>query len=245
LVCDGIQDGSVFYPNDKSRKYPLLAFAHGWTEGGGFTDSNYKDVIESVAKAGYVVIAHHSGLMTECQPVYPLDQQRALAYIKETPKYANMVDWDSKHGIYGHSMGGGCTGDNAGRKNVIDKYNLGAAVLMHPVNTRTKTLIPSYYMTGTADTICAPGPTEAWSKTATHPSLFASLQGATHFECQSSEDGIPEPAGWTQQVIHWFNCHLKNDQGECDNAYGICTHPTTKKKVAKCHSNPTASDIEV
>merc|ERR1719297_89277 len=234
LVCDGIQDGSVFYPSDTSKKYPLLAFAHGWTEGGQFTDVNYKDVIESVAAAGYVVIAHHSGLVTECQPIYPRDQQRALAFVKETPKYANMVDWDSKHGIYGHSMGGGATGDNAGNRSAIDVHNLGAAVLLHPVATRTKTLIPSLYTTGSADTICAPGGCESWSKTATKPFIFAEMAGATHFECQTSENGLPCPAGWTNYVVNWFNCHLKGMQDECNAAYSVCTHPTKPMTKTRC-----------
>jgi len=234
LVCDGIQDGSVFYPNDMSKKYPLLAFAHGWTEGGQFTDGNYKDVIESVAAAGYVVIAHHSGLVTECQPIYPKDQQRALAYIKETPKYADMVDWDIKHGIYGHSMGGGATGDNAGNQAAIDTYNLGAAVLLHPVATGTHTLIPSFYATGSADTICAPSGAESWSKTAAKPYIFAEMTGATHFECQTSENGIPCPAGWTNYVVNWFNCHLKGMQEECNAASEVCTHPTKAMTKTSC-----------
>jgi dienelactone hydrolase len=239
LVCDGIQDGSVFYPNDMSKKYPLLAFAHGWTEGGRFTDVNYKDVIESVAAAGYVVIAHHSGLVTECQPIYPKDQQRALAFVKETPKYADMVDWDAKHGIYGHSMGGGATGDNAGNRAAINTYNLGAAVLLHPVATRTKTLIPALYATGSADTICSPESAASWSKTATKPYIFAEMTGATHFECQTSENGLPCPAGWTNYVINWFNCHLKGMGDECRAAYDVCTAPT--KLMTKTNCQPATS----
>merc|ERR1711924_132478 len=163
LKCDGIQTGTVFYPTDTTKTYPLLAFAHGWTEGGPFTDVNYKDVLETVAAAGYVVIAHHSGLVKECQPVYAQDQQRALSFIKETPQFSSMVNWNSTTGIYGHSMGGGATGDNAADSGAIAKFNIGAAVLLHPVPRKEailpiykQTKIPSFFATGTLDTIIAP-----------------------------------------------------------------------------------------
>jgi dienelactone hydrolase len=240
LHCDKIQTGSVFYPSDTSKKYPLLSFAHGWTEGGGFTDGNYKNVLEAVAASGYVVVAHHSGLFTECQSIYPGDQLRALSYINETAEWSSMVDWNSKHGIYGHSMGGGATGDNAGRQNAIDKYNLGAAVLLHPVATRTRTKIPTFYATGSADVICFPGGCESWSKTASKPYIFAEMAGATHFECQSSEDGLPCPAGWTNYVINWFNCHLKGMKDQCDAAFSVCTSPT--KRMTKTSCQPGGND---
>jgi len=220
-----------------------LNFAHGWTEGGQFTDVNYKDVLETVAAAGYVVIAHHSGLVAECQPIYPADQLRSLEFIKETAEFKSLVDWNSKVGIYGHSMGGGATGDNAGRSDAIEKYNLGAAFLLHPVPTRTPTKIPTFYSTGTADTICSPLTTEAWSKTASKPTIFAEMTGATHFECQSSEDGIPCPHGWTNYVVNWFNCHLKGMKKECDAAYSVCTHPT--KPMAKTHCEPGNTTLVV
>jgi len=239
LKCDAIQTGTVFYPSDTSKKYPLLAFAHGWTEGGMFTDGNYRDVLETVAASGYVVIAHHSGLLRECQAIYPLDQQRALAFIKETPAFSNLVDWNIKAGIYGHSMGGGATGDNAARADVIKKFNLGAAVLLHPVFRYTKTLIPSFYATGSADTICAPSSTAGWSKAASKPMIFAEMAGANHFECQSKEDGIPCPAGWTNYVVNWFNCHLKGQSSECVAANAVCTHPTKPMTATRCAPNAT------
>jgi dienelactone hydrolase len=245
LVCDGIQDGTVFYPSDAGpdKKYPLLSFAHGWTEGGPSTDPNYRAILEQTAKAGYIVIAHHSGLVTECQPIYPRDQVRALAYMKETAEWAEKIDWDIKTGIYGHSMGGGATGDNAGNRANIDKYNIGAAILIHPVATKTKTLIPSFYMTGTADTICSPQSAAQWYRTATPPSIFAEMRGADHFECQSLEAGIPCPAGWTNYIANWFNCHLKGMQSECDAANSVCTHPT--KPMSTTHCSPQYTNATV
>merc|ERR1711862_527838 len=109
-------------------------------------------------------------------------------------------------------------------------YNLGAAVLLHPVPTRTPTRIPSFS-------------TEQWFPLASEPKLFAEMTGATHFECQSLEAGRPCPAGWTNYVINWFNCYLKNVQDECAAAYSVCTSPT--KPMTKCTALPgTASRID-
>lgn len=236
LHCDGIQTGSVWYPTDTSKTYPLLAFAHGWTEGGSFTDPNYRDLLETAAAVGYVVIAHHSGLVTECQDIYPKDQLRSIEFIKETDEFKSRVDWSSKVGIYGHSMGGGATGDNAADSNAIEKYNLGAAVLLHPVARSGKTKIPTFYTTGSSDNICSPGSVQAWSKKASTPTIFAEMKGADHFECQSLEDGIPCPHGWTNYVVNWFNCYIKGMKNECNAAYSVCTHPA--KPMSKCTAQP-------
>jgi len=231
--------GTVFYPADASKTYPLLSFAHGWTEGGQFTDVNYQDLLETVAAAGYVVVAHHSGLVTECQDIYPKDQQRAIAFIKETKEFNARVDWSSKVGIYGHSMGGGATGDNAADSLAISTYNLGAAVLLHPVARSSRPKIPTFFATGSNDHICSAAGVEAWSRKAAKPTVFAEMQGANHFECQSKEDGLPCPHGWTNYVINWFNCYIKGSKDECSAAYSVCTHPT--KPMTKCTPQPGAN----
>ena len=130
LKCDGIQEGHVVYPKDSSKKYPLLSFAHGWTEGAGNTKPNYKNIIEDVAAAGYVVVAEHSGATRLCYDDEKHDQLRAIDFVRETPEFADRVDWSSKVGVYGHSMGGAASGMNAADASAVSKYNLGAAVCL-------------------------------------------------------------------------------------------------------------------
>jgi len=260
LQCDKVQTGTVFYSSDASKKYPLLSFMHGWTEGGKLTDVNYKDVLESVAAAGYVVVAQHSGTEKECQKIYPKDQQRTIAYIKETEEFASKVDWNSTVGIYGHSMGGGATGDNAGDENAIKTYNIGAAVLLHPVGGHLlckgcpfivrkihPTKIPTFYATGSADTICQPHTCEAWSTLpgTAAPFIFAEMKGADHFECQSEWKGSPCPHGWTNYVINWFNCHLKGMQEECAAANNVCKSPTKPMTKTNCQPGANSSLVVV
>merc|ERR1712048_176862 len=107
------------------------------------------------------------------------------------------------------------------------------------------TKIPSFFMTGTADTIVSPGSTLSWFQelSESEPRLFAEMTGANHFECQSSEDGIPCPAGWTNYVVNWFNCYIKGVKDECDAAYSVCTHPT--KPMSKCTALPGMGNTTV
>jgi len=236
--CDGIQTAHVVYPSDASKKYPLLSFAHGWTEGGGFTRGNYKNIIEDVAASGYVVIASHSGITNLCYDAEKHDQLRNIDYIKETAEFADRVDWDAQVGLYGHSMGGAASGLNAADAAAVSKYNLGAAVCLHPAQggQGAKTVIPIFFFTGTVDTIVpAPG-VELMYGLGRGPKVFASLKGADHFECQSSEDGLPEPHGETQYTTRWFNCHIKGVQADCDTVWSICDTSDTKKEVAKCRT---------
>jgi predicted dienelactone hydrolase len=241
LTCDGIQTGHIAYPTRAgvlNNTFPLLSFAHGWTEGGIVLKNNYKSVIEDVAAAGYVVVAEHSGLTRLCYPEEKADQLRAMDFVKQTPKYTAMVDWAAKAGVYGHSMGGAASGLNAADASAVSKYNLGATVMLHPAQggQLARTAIPAFFATGSVDGIVPPGGVHSMYKLAAGPKVFAEMTGANHFECQSSEDGLPEPAGWTSNVIGWFDCHIKGEQAACDKSYAICTDgaiKTTKCEVVK------------
>jgi len=245
--CDGIQTATIFYPTDTSKKYPLLSFSHGWTEGGRNVAINYKDVLETVAASGYVVIAGESGLVAGCLKAEAHDQIRALDYVNETSEFAQRVDWSSKMGVYGHSMGGGASLQNAADAAVVEKYNLGAAMLLHPTPFMVATKIPSFYATGNLDTIVpAPLVLNAYNKGGP-PKIFAEMSGATHFECQSFESGLPCPHGWTGFTINWMNCHIKGIQADCDTAYNVCNQ--SRRKMSKCiidkGTSPVNSSVSV
>jgi hypothetical protein len=58
---------NIYYPKTtpttpKSQKFPLLSFAHGFSQGGRGMDITYrKRLFEPIVSRGYVVIAHQSG----------------------------------------------------------------------------------------------------------------------------------------------------------------------------------------
>merc|ERR1719420_777681 len=66
--CGTIQTAQVYYPSDAgvNNTYPLLAFGHGWTCGGSAMKNNYKEILESIAATGYVIIASESGAVNLC-----------------------------------------------------------------------------------------------------------------------------------------------------------------------------------
>merc|ERR1712048_638852 len=138
-------------------------------------------------------IASHSGITNLCYAAEKSDQLRNIDYIKETAEFADRVDWDAQVGLYGHSMGGAASGLNAADTVAVSKYNLGAAVCLHPAQggQGAKTTIPTFYFTGTIDTIVPAFGVEAMYNLGQGPKVFASLKGAGHFECQTAEDGIP------------------------------------------------------
>lgn len=241
--CDGIQTANIYYPTDTTQTYPLLSFAHGFTEGGAATPRNYKDLLETTAAAGFVVIAPLSGQSALCYQQEKADQLRALEYVNQTSEFARRVDWGKKVGVYGHSMGGAASMGNAADAAAVAQYSIGAAVLNHPGGAKvaggmipaspwatSRTLVPTMYLTGSADTTCPPATVEQMYDLAAAPKLFAEMTGANHLECQS-----PSPHGWTTTNIHWFGCHLKGVQSECDAAYGVCT--SGKIKMTKCVSS--------
>merc|ERR1712010_352947 len=141
---------------------------------------NYAHVLQEVSASGYIVVAEHSGLELLCYAAEKHDQIRAIDYIKETKKYADIVDWNVQVGLYGHSMGGAASGLNAADTAAVSKYNLGAAVCLHPAQggQGAKTTIPTFFFTGTVDTIVpAPG-VELMYGLGQGPKVFASLKGA-------------------------------------------------------------------
>ena len=203
----------------------LLSFAHGWTEGGGQVARNYKDVLETVAAAGYVVIAEQSGAVDLCYDAEKHDQIRAIDFVKETAEWADRVDWDQQLGVYGHSMGGAASGLNAADADVVQKYNLAAAVALHPAQggQAAKTQLPTFFATGSSDTIVPPGGVKRMYDRAADPKIFANLKGATHFECQSYEPPALYPKHrWTPYVVNWFDCHIKKDNAGCAAAAKVC-----------------------
>merc|ERR1712232_680047 len=126
---------------------------------------------------------------------------------------------------------------NVADADAISKYNLGAAVCLHPAQggQGAAAKLPTFFATGSADKIVpAPG-VEAMYGLALGPKVFAEMSGANHFECQTSEDGVPCPHGWTGYTMHWLNCHIKGIRSDCDAAFKICSgHPATRAPLSKC-----------
>lgn len=132
-------------------KFPLLSFSHGLNKGGPRILSRYKEMLETLVGAGYVIIAHQSG--GGIPPAWNYfdghDQLRAMTWLrdhgsdygnKKVRAVWNMIDWVGignktvKTGIFGTSTGGTSTLNAAGHrwKNAISELNIGGAYAIMP-----------------------------------------------------------------------------------------------------------------
>jgi len=115
----------------EKTKFPLLVFAHGRGYGGRLIKA-YDDVLNNLASRGYVIVGPLSGTTwSGCDDFFE-DQLRVFEWMKEDDDYKDRIDWDLKTGIFGFGSGGTATIISAGHSAKVKKFNIGAAVALHP-----------------------------------------------------------------------------------------------------------------
>jgi len=248
---DDVQTATVFYPSDSSKTYPLLSFSHGENEGGSKTAESYKDLLEGLAAAGYVVIAPHSGdgyieqlpCYDESRPEecyrngFQLDQLRALVYVKETQEFAKRVDWGAKAGVIGHGIGADATGSNVGppASETYGQHNIGAGFVIQACETSYdwSSVMPTFYAAGGLGQFpyppfsdadgCSLYGTKGKYFNAYSPKVFMRMNDARYDDCMTGTNvkGDARPHSWTRHAQRWFDCHLKKSTADCDHVYNI------------------------
>jgi dienelactone hydrolase len=83
---------------------------------------------------------------------------RSIDWAKNSPDYADLIDWSIPIGLMGYSLGGAATHVNSASAHTVLKYNIGAAVALHPAMTLFSSLVevPIFYMTASDDWIVNP-----------------------------------------------------------------------------------------
>lgn len=214
-VCGESQSARVYYP-DSTEKVPVISFAHGYANPGKQGYNGYHTMLETIAAAGYVVIALESASFpAECAVEWK-DQVRGLEWIK-TSSLADKVDFTKKTGVMGHSMGGGATHTSISQADVVKKYNIGVGFMHNPqIYAGGSSLVPAFYGTGSSDIVIPAALVKAaYDKTVGVPKVFAEIAGGTHQECKAGG-----PNRLTPYNIAMFDCHLKNNQDQCGLIYG-------------------------
>lgn len=131
-ICGKTQKATVWRPDVKGA-YPLISFAHGWHDGGDSV--HYYDKLNSgLAAQGYIVIGNMSAPSNYCMNEFK-DQIRTIEWASTSSDYKNKIDWTKQVGIMGHSMGGEATQNTAADEEAVKKWNIGAAVALHPAYT--------------------------------------------------------------------------------------------------------------
>lgn len=249
-VCGEHQTARVYYPDISGfGTFPLISFAHGYNCPGTEGYSCYSKMNTAVAAAGYVVIVlEASSWPLECSNEWK-DQVRSIAWAK-TSKLADKIDFSTKVGILGHSMGGGATYHTAGQASAVKDQNIGAAVALHPqissplpLQPITNSLVPIFFGTGSKDNVVSPGSVKnAYSKTTGVAKVFTEISGASHYEPMTEAF---QANRHTPYAIAMFDCHLKGSKDQCAQVYGkvkgaLCSG---KVKMTDCeHANEPSSE---
>lgn len=218
------EDARVFYPDAPAgAKFPLISFAHGYNNGGAKAYDSYSKMLTDITASGYVVIVFKDAAFPlECSEEWK-DQMRSIEWA-QTSNFSSSIDFTKKTGVLGHSMGGGATYHSAGQAAAVKKYNIGAAVALHPEITSpwpflpvTNSLVPIFFGSGSDDKVVAPDSVKsAYSQTEHVAKIFAEIDGATHDEPMNFPWG---KGRYTPSVIAMFDCHLKGNTDQCKILY--------------------------
>lgn len=217
--CGGKQTAAVWRPRTTQIKFPLISFAHGWTQGGDKIVV-YDDMMTELASRGYIVLAPMSARIKYCN--LSDDQYRTIEWAKSNRKYKNLINWNKKVGLMGYSMGGASTNVSAGKKWMVQKYNIGAAVSLHPAKDPkgAPSKVPIFYAAGSKDTLTPSRHIKKMYKSASGvQAVYANLEGAVHGEVYRDANNNGK-LRWTPYIVAMFNCHLKGRLRGCRKIYG-------------------------
>jgi len=107
---------------------------------------------------------------------------------------------------------------SSGNAKAVTKYNIAAAVALHPVASLAlvQPQVPIFYGTGSLDVVVPPiGPIGMYYKTTHAGKVLAEIKGATHFEPNTIG-----PNRWTNYAAAYFGCYLYKIDNACDTIYG-------------------------
>jgi len=233
--CGGPASAIVYHPRvaSEKKKFPLIAFAHGFYAGGSQVPVDYgPKLLSAVAAWGFIVIAAKDAPHAYCEK-QSLDLLTSIEAMREDQR----VDWNKPVGLLGHSMGGHAALKASANANLA-KYKIGAAVALHPMPHAVfpQPRVPVFFGTGTADMVVPPASTEKMYYETKYPiKVLANMVGANHGEATTNG-----PNRWSDYASAFFGCHLYRAAGACDTIYGrkwwkcdLCTCRAIPMKVCK------------
>lgn len=253
------QKGLIVYPNDAQR-HPLVAYAHGWTDGGKHLDAaDFHAMFSLLASAGYIVVAakapyNYSSLFAWCD--YETDDQlQALRWALATPLLRDRVDASLPSAVAGHSMGGLATIRSASNVKAVKDLNIVAAVAQHPAYCWHQIgcdsglpQVPIMFTAGELDYLHTHAKDE-YDRAKGVPKVFAEMKGVGH--CDPSIKQYPKSNNWAgpphvenHYILDWLNCYVKHNSTACDLAK--CKESQSRIPTVECVSSmPNESTVLV
>ena len=122
---------NIYWPlTTVQEPLPVISWGHGLSNDGHRLDAARRNLFVFFAKLGFVVVAHRldHGWPSKNQEF----QLKALDVLYESDEFTSLVDPNGITVLAGYSMGGAGTLNNANKRDIIDKYNIKAAIAFHP-----------------------------------------------------------------------------------------------------------------
>jgi hypothetical protein len=219
-------------PTYAAEKFPLISFEHGDTLGGEDVRNSYAELLHLVASSGFVVCCPTMSTGgQENRDKTAIDQATVFEIAKALASNGSLpIRQEGPMGIMGHSTGGMTTMKNS-YKDVVARYNIGAAVmyngdggwwLQHGDDMRWKDIeptLPMLFIAGTHDGI---EPKDAMptnyhailAANPTQPILAAMIATENHFDSVGQHAKLlGGPA-----VVAFLSYKLKSNDA-CNEAY--------------------------
>lgn len=192
----------VFYPSnikDSTATYPIIA----WANGTGFSYNIYENLLNELAKGGYIVIAN-----TETMSADGTAQLASVDFLINQGKDSSSIFYNKinadKIGLAGHSQGGRSSVNAAATDSRVD-----CVVSFAGSNFKEeaeKLNAPTFFIGGSADMIVN---AKQWLVPAYEnckgPAVYACLKGAIHTRCCTN------PMDYSGYALAWLDAWLKND----------------------------------
>lgn len=157
----GVVDGNIYYPLEGDGPWPVVSFGHGKGNNGVKTDRTRRNLLLFMVEMGFVVVAHRE--VHNWPAANYAAQLEALDWLYES-EFAALVDRSTTL-LMGHSMGGRGTLTNVADPATLEKYNVKAAIAMHPwcigrcqagLSDCGIPLVPTLWVTGNNDWVASP-----------------------------------------------------------------------------------------
>ncbi|HWM36187.1 MAG TPA: dienelactone hydrolase family protein [Streptomyces sp.] len=209
--------GTVYYPDDDSRDYGVIAASPGL----GADESMVTPYGELLASHGFVLITFNTRTLEDSPDQRGRQLLHALDYATERSAAADRAD-ASRLGVLGHSMGGGGALFAASRKPEIN-----AVVPLTPYSGTgewPRVSAPTLVIGGSTDEIAPPSDhAEAFYEglSGAEEKAYLELNG-DHFAATPPDKLV------SRQVTAWFKRFVDDDTGYGDD---LCPPPRTEQIV--------------
>jgi len=221
---DGPVDGNVYFPAEGTGPWPVISFGHGKGNKDLRTDKTRRNLFLFMVQQGFMVVAHREAHRWPAANHKAQLQVLDWLYQSQFSQYADQ----SMTLMMGHSMGGRGTLTNVADPATIEKYNIKAAIAMHPwCIDRCEMgsgdcgipLLPTLWISGNKDSV-------ALNDVVYTHYVAQVLSNKVFIERDGQGHNFPDnflydnDASMENTIRGFVNCEMFDDGSACGSLYG-------------------------